>query len=62
MTAFAGEHPETLPLARDTDVIIARRRVRERAATLELDMVTQTKIVTRGERARAQHRDPRQGR
>lgn len=46
MTAFVGEQPETLALNTDADVVIARRRVRERTMRLAFDMVTQTKIVT----------------
>lgn len=46
MTAFIGAESETLRLMTNNDVVTARRRVRDRAVALGLDLVAQTKIVT----------------
>lgn len=46
MTAFVGEQPDTLPVRERADIVLVRRRVQHRAQALELDLVTQTKIVT----------------
>ncbi len=46
MTVPIREQPDTLQLRSDTDVVLARRRVRECAESIELDVVVQTKIVT----------------
>jgi serine/threonine-protein kinase RsbT len=46
VTTLTGEQPDTLQLRSDTDVVLARRRVRERAQGIDLDLVIQTKIVT----------------
>jgi len=46
VTGFIGAESETLPLMITSDVVHARRRVRERAMAVGLDLVSQTKIVT----------------
>jgi serine/threonine-protein kinase RsbT len=37
---------ESIPLASEPDVVVARRRVRETASTIGLSLVDQTKVVT----------------
>ena len=46
MTSFVGSQADTLQLRSEGDVVMARRRVRDRARDLGLDLVNQTKIVT----------------
>lgn len=46
MTSFVGEQPDTLQVRSEGDVVVVRRRVRDRARGIDLDLVTQTKIVT----------------
>ncbi|WP_375483161.1 ATP-binding protein [uncultured Jatrophihabitans sp.] len=46
MTSFVGTQADTLQVRSEGDVVMARRRVRDRARDLGLDLVNQTKIVT----------------
>ena len=46
MTSFVGHQSDTVPVRVESDVVIVRRRVRDRAGELDLDLVSQTKIVT----------------
>lgn len=46
MTSFVGRQPDTLQIRSEADVVLVRRRVRDRAQTITLDLVTQTKVVT----------------
>lgn len=46
MTSFRGQQPDTLQVRSEADVVVVRRRVRDRAQGIGLDLVTQTKIVT----------------
>lgn len=46
MTSFVGQQPDTLQVRSEADVVVVRRRVRDRAQGIGLDLVTQTKIVT----------------
>ena len=39
-------HSETVPLASEPDMVLARRRVREIAGQVGLSLVDQTKLVT----------------
>lgn len=46
MTGLRGAERESYPLTSSTDVVLVRHRVRERAATLGLGLVAQTKLIT----------------
>ena len=46
MTSFVGEQPDTLQVRTEGDVVVVRRKVRDRARSIDLDLVAQTKIVT----------------
>ncbi|GAB5542595.1 MAG: ATP-binding protein [Sandaracinaceae bacterium] len=43
---MAAQEPERIPIAQESDVVLVRRAVRERARTLKLSLVEQTKLVT----------------